>query len=182
MTRDQVNKEYFNWMCFLACPDNPEYYGLLEQLHATDFEYSLDMDGNRAEDGMELRYRFGEEYSYGMPVIAAYLDDRPCSVLEMMLALAIRCEEHIMDNPDMGDRTSCWFGEMIDNLGLYGMHGPNYDSEYVDHVLYIFLNREYERNGEGGLFTIRDPKRDMRTTDIWYQMCWYINENYWRYA
>ena len=42
-------------------------------------------------------------------MISAYLDNKTCSVLEMMIALAIRCEEHIMDDPDVGNRTGQWF-------------------------------------------------------------------------
>lgn len=37
------------------------------------------------------------------------------------------------------------------------------------------MEREYERNGEGGLFTVNNG-RDMRTTEIWYQMNYYLSE------
>lgn len=55
-------------------------------------------------------------------MIASYLDNRPCSVLEMIIALAIRLEEHIMDDPDIGNRTGQWFWDMIVSLGL-GFYG-----------------------------------------------------------
>jgi hypothetical protein len=135
------------------------------------------MDGNRAEDGMDLRYRFGDENSYDQALIATYLDDRPCSVLEMLIALAIRCEEQIMDDPDIGDRTGLWFGNMIYNLNLHTMHNSDFDREYVDEVIDIFLNRKYERDGRGGLFTVKNAPRDLRDVEIWYQLCWYLNEN-----
>ena len=80
------------------------------------------MDADRAEDGINLRYRFGYENGYESAMIASYLDDRPCSVLEMMVALSMKMEEQIMDDPDIGDRTSVWFWKMIDNLGLGTMH------------------------------------------------------------
>lgn len=94
-----------------------------------------------------------------------------------MIALAVRCEEHIMDDPDIGDRTGQWFWNMIVSLGLGSMTDERFDGEYVDEVVDIFLNREYERNGEGGLFTVNDTDRDMRNVEIWYQMHWYLNEN-----
>jgi len=72
------------------------YQKLLRHLHNIDFQYMLPMDGNRAEDGIDLRYRFGYEKEYEGSTIASYLDNSPCSVLEMLIALAFRCEEHIM--------------------------------------------------------------------------------------
>lgn len=175
MTRHELNDEYFEWMCRLIARTN-RYRKLLEHLHNTDFIYILPMDGNRAEDGIELRYRFGYENAFDAPIIASYLDDRPCSVLEMMVALAVRCEEHIMDDPDIGDRTGKWFWDMIDNLGLTNMRNDTFDVNYVDDVLNRFMNREYGFDGEGALFTVKNSRRDMRSTEIWYQMCIYLDD------
>ena len=57
---------------------------------------------------------------------------RPCSVLEMMIALSMRCEEQIMDDPDIGNRTGQWFWDMIDNLGLGEHERLKFDGRYVD--------------------------------------------------
>lgn len=148
----------------------------MHKLHDSEFTYTIPMDGNRAEDGVNLRYRFGYEESYSDRMIASLLDVRSCSVLEMMIALALRCEEDIMENPDIGNRTGCWFWIMIDNLGLSPMDDAHFDERYVDHVIRCLLNHEYEYDGAGGLFMVEDPPGDMRTTEIWYQMCWYLNE------
>ena len=94
----------------------------------------------------------------------------------MMIALAIRCEEHIMDDPDIGNRTGQWFWNMIVNLGLGSMTDAKFDENYTNMVIERFLNREYERNGDGGLFTVKHSRRDLRTVEIWYQMCWYLDE------
>ena len=154
------------------------YRKLLTHLHEVEFTYTLPMDGNRAEDGIDLRYRFGYENDYSEPMIASGLDDRPCSVLEMMIALSMRCEEQIMDDPDIGNRTGQWFWDMIDNLGLGNMSDSKFDNSYVDEMLQRFLNRDYKRNGEGGLFTINRRGLDMRSVEIWYQMCWHLQENF----
>lgn len=180
MTKDELNNAYFEWMYQLVCDERDSemsYRKLLYLLHDTDFNYTIPMDGNRAEDGTDLRYRFGYENAYDGPIIAAYLDDRPCSVLEMMVALAIRCEEHIMCDPDIGDRTGQWFWNMIDNLGLGDMDDEGFDKSYAERVIQKFLNREYKRNGEGGLFTVKHYRKDLRSVEIWYQMCWYLDEN-----
>ena len=180
MTRNELNNEYFEWMHQLVCNDlyskGLSYRKLLTRLHDTDFDYTIGMDGNRAEDGMDLRYRFGYDNSRNDSMITAYLNNRPCSVLEMMIALAIRCEEQIMDDPDIGDRMGKWFWSMISNLGLDSMSDTKFDKGYVDNVVLKFLNREYGRNGEGGLFTVKHCERDLRNVEIWYQMCWYLDD------
>lgn len=180
MTKDELNNAYFEWMYQLVCDERDSelsYRRLLYLLHDTDFNYTIPMDGNRAEDGTDLRYRFGYENAYEGSIIAAYLDDRPCSVLEMMVALAIRCEEHIMCDPDIGNRTGQWFWNMIDNLGLGDMDDMEFDKNYANSVIQKLLNREYKRNGEGGLFTVKHYRKDLRSVEIWYQMCWYLDEN-----
>ncbi|GHV42415.1 hypothetical protein FACS189490_11330 [Clostridia bacterium] len=180
MTKDELNNKYFEWMYQLVSDrkhiGDLSYRKLLSYLHGVDFTYSLRMDSNRESDGINLRYRFGHEHSYKEPIIASYLDDRPCSVLEMMVSLSIRCEEHIMDDPEIGNRTGEWFWGMIHNLGLYCLSDRNFEKGYVDAVISKLLNRQYDEDGTGGLFTVQNCKYDLRTTDIWYQMCWYLNE------
>lgn len=180
MTLDILSNEYFEWMCKLVRDTRYtrrlSYKKLLRYLYDREFVYTIDMDENRAEDGMDLRYRYAYDYRRIGPAIIDYINDRPCSILEMMVALAIRCEEHIMDDPEMGDRTGQWFWSMIDNLGLISMSDSNFDENYVERVVDRFLNREYEEDGEGGLFTVKKCGLDLRTVEIWYQMCWYLDE------
>lgn len=179
MTRDYIINRYFNWMYDLICINRfsrrLSYRKLLDYLFRTDFIYIIGLDGNRAEDGINLRYRFGHECGYTDAEISNLLDDRDCSVLEMMVALAIRCEEHIMDDPDIGNRTGQWFWDMIENLELSEMTDTKFDICYVEDVIERFLHREYGHNGEGGLFTIRNCKYDLRSEEIWYQMMWYLD-------
>lgn len=181
MTRSELNNAYFEWLCKLVCKkrysaNRTAYRKLLRRLHDIDFNYTIPMDGNRAEDGISLRYRFGYEHSYDAPMIASYLDNRPCSVLEMMIALAIKGIDHIMYDPDIGERPGEWFWNMVRNLGLEYMDNPNFHVDYVDSCIFRFLDREYEPNGAGGLFTVEHTNRDMRFVDIWYQMCYYLDE------
>lgn len=177
MTRDTIINKYFKWLYDLVrgkrYSKSMSYEKLLMRLHDTEFIYSLLMDENRAEDGVDLRYRFGDEYDC-LNEVDSHLTG-PCSVLEMMVALALRCEEHIMYDPSYGDRTSQWFWGMIVNLGLGSMTDERFDRDFVDKTIDVFLRREYEPNGEGGLFTIKDCKFDLRAIDIWYQLNWYLN-------
>ena len=184
---EQIKQDYFYWLYEYVCKgrshDKISYTLLLESLHQIEFTYVIQNDVNRAKDGVDLRYRFAMTNGYDDPEskydIYTVLDilDGPCSVLEMMVALAVRCEETIMDNSDYGNRTGQWFWGMMSNLGIGLMHNDIFDNDIVMDCMDIFLNREYESNGKGGLFYIRDCVDDLRYIDIWTQLCWYL-DNY----
>ena len=173
---EQVKLDYFNWMYELMCKgrfDNRiTYRELFRFLHDTEFIHFVPHDENRADDGIALRYRYC--FLNGCEDLERYLDG-PCSVLEMMVALAIRCEERIMSDPDKGDRTAQWFWSMIISLGLGSMTDYNFDERFVDDVITRFLTREYAPDGKGSLFTIKRWNRDARTTEIWHQLLAYLN-------
>lgn len=179
MARD-IYSEYFEWLCSLVRDSKPSsrssYKKLLSYLYTTEFIYILPMDANRYEDGINLRYRFGYEQGIEDPVIASCLDVNPCSILEMMVALSFRCEEHIMYNPSVGSRIGRWFWMMIRNLGLDDMSDSRFDDEYVNCVIWRFLDRQYSFDGSGGLIRIPDTKYDLRSMEIWYQLMRYLSE------
>ena len=180
MTHIRIEKDYFEWMHGLVCGDiytnQNSYRSLLEYLHNVTFTYSIKKDGNRALDGIDLRYRFAEEYYPELRYSeVTELLSGPCSVLEMMIGLAIRCEETIMDDPSYGNRMSQWFWKMIVSLGLGAMTDRRFDIRYVEGVVERFLNREYEPDGRGGLFRIRNCEQDLREIEIWIIMLWYLD-------
>lgn len=176
MRRTELNDAYFDWMYQTVLDEEPKsYQKLLYLLNETEFTYIIPMDGNRYEDGISLRYRFGYSCDVDEVEVARYLDDKPCSVLEMMVALAIRIEEHIMRDPDIGDRTGEWFWVMISSLGLETMDDFHFDEKYSTEVIQNFLDRDYAPNGDGGLFRIDHCDEDLRNVEIWYQANWYLN-------
>ena len=177
MTDSELINAYFEWMYDLVCEHryskNISYRKLLMRLHDTEFIFLIQKDENRAKDGLNLRYRFAYEHP-DIEDAESYLEG-PCSVLEMMIALAIRCEENIMDDPEIGNRTGQWFWGMITSLGLGSMIDSRFDRRFVDDTIDIFLTRKYAPNGKGGLFTIRNCDCDLRTVEIWYQLCYYLD-------
>lgn len=171
-----IEKDYFNWLQNLLGNNNPKYITfeqLMTYLHETEFTYTIPKDANRAEDGKGLRRRF---------VIATLGEDEglsdelsgPCSVLEMMIALAFACEE-IMEDPLKGDRTAFWFWKMINSLGLSSMYNGHFDEEKVKNAISRLLARKYEPNGRGGLFTVKNCEEDLRKIEIWWQACRYLD-------
>lgn len=178
--QQDVFNEYFEWLYHIVC--SSEYYDvvsyreLLLYLLDKEFIYYYDMDKNRAMDGISLRYRFGQEIGCNRDLIQDTLDTRPCSVLEMMVALALDIEEQIMSDPIFGDRTAQWFWSMMVSLGISNQTDDKFNESVVGKKVTKFMTHQYLRNGKGGLFTIHSDDYDMTSHEIWDQALRYINE------
>lgn len=172
-----IHDEYFEWLCNVVriqIDNSPvSYRTLMLELYNTAFFYSVPRDSNREADGIDLRYRFATENRYDYHFVEGHFNG--CSVLEMMVALALRCDETIMDDPVRGSRTGHWFWCMIKSLGLHNMTNRNFDAEEYQRIIINFLNRDYDYDGKGGLFYIPGSQCDMRQSEIWNQLCWWLN-------
>ena len=160
-----MENDYFEWLVGKVQPfTTGDYHILLETMFFKDFTWKVKRDEHRAKDGLELRNHFGAIF------------DRPCSVLEMLIAL---CERFSYDVVGINViHPSELFWGVIVNTGLYdyGSDDPDLISSVVDAI----LSRDYKRNGEGGFFPLEHPKEDQRKTEIWYQMCEWWEENKFR--
>ena len=96
----------------------------------------------------------------------------------MLIALAIRCENDIMQEKSLGDRTGIWFWTMLNNLGLLEMDDTHYNSEVVSFILSKFMDRKFDRRGYGSIFFANNRHEDFRATEFWYHMCWFLAEQY----
>lgn len=176
-----IREKYFNWLiCQISQHRRTNLMSfdrLLSYLRDIEFQWILPRDQNRAINGQELRWRYVVEQHYDNDYANFVLNELagPCSILEMMVALALHCEEDIMDDPAYGNRAGQWFWNMIINLGLGSMTDSGFNQRYVDEVISRFLNREYDPDGKGGLFRIRNCEHDLRDVEIEYQLYWYIN-------
>lgn len=170
-----TSNQYFEWLCnFVYDSRNSKrnsYTNLLMHLFRTEYTWQIELDSNRAADGFNLRNVFAMEYK-------VYPIDLPkeCSVLEMLIALSNRLEHQIMSDPEQGDRTGQWFWDMIVNMQLGSMDNANYNAYYVDKRLSILLNREFDQNGSGGLFTLKNPREDLTQVQFWTIANWYLSE------
>ena len=168
-----LHEEYFEWIYQLI--EGKGYRKTLEHLYNVPFYAIMPLDDNRLRDGINLAYKFANECGYPDEEIEYNLDMNICSVLEVMVGLAVRIEDTLMADEDFGDRTIMWFWIMMKSLGLYGMTDDKYDHRRVQDVIIRFLEREYEPNGRGGLFTIHNTTKDLRDIEIWYQMCMFFD-------
>ena len=184
--KNQIRDDYRNWLIGLAynwCSIRGSYLKLLEYLYSHPFIPRYANDTNRMQDGFEMRFHFIEQFqgaNYTYHDVYKYLTE-DCNMLEMMAALAQRCEDHIMGDPDIGDRSGVWFFNMIANMHLEDMTDEHFDIMKVDQAVSNVINHNYARNGDGGLFSVRNPDIDMRNAEIWYQMNWYLGELYDQY-
>lgn len=175
----KLEDRYLNWLKQKAMGQDRSYDLLLDFLYNKPFSYTIRMDENRAEDGIELRYTFGFKNDIPEEDIYTGLDSgRDCSMLEMMVGLARRCESQIMVDMEEGEQPERWFRIMIQNLGLSSQTNDNFDAEKADYITDRFLAHQYSYYGDGSLFSVCNPRYDMRKTDLWYQAMWYLTENY----
>ena len=165
---------YFKYLCDLGLGQDVWYYTkLCEILHDTDFQYILDMDENRIVDGLELRRTFFSDNGINMEDSVVY-SNKPCSILEMMVALSQRCCDTILEDGFGSDYTGELFRLMLQNLGLLVWPDSHFNALKVDAILSDFIDRKYEPDGRGSLFYIPDCKTDLREVEIWNQAMWYL--------
>lgn len=173
-----LEQQYYGWLCHMVCKGvrirYSTYTKLLYFLYNTPFEYKLDMDYYRAQDGINLRYQFGKECHIDPEDVSGYLTDKFCTVLEMFISVAIRID-YILRDPDGDSTVGAWFWEIIDNLELDQYSDSTFDEKAVSRIVRNLLNRDYTHEGVGGMFPIIGIKTDMRNVDIWYQAMWYLN-------
>lgn len=157
--------EYFEWLMEQIHNQKGKYRKLLWHLYHKEFIYILDFDRNRYMDGLFLRKEFG------------YESDRPCSVLEMLIELALRLEEEYMGDP-RHPHPEYIFWEMIRNLKLDKCCGRTVNIDKIDKILIRWMTRRFTSNGGGSIFPLRHTNRDQRGIEIWSQAMEYLTENY----
>lgn len=167
-----ILNDYFDWLYFMVVGDpvNNHYRRLLEMLHSMEFKYFVDYDENRAFDGMNLRWYYVDDG--GDDKILRWKE--PCTVLEMLIALAMNMDKTVGDTEGELDIRH-WFWMMLDNLDLAWMTDDKYDKTYIYGRVAMFLDRRYEPNGDGNIIYIPDCEEDLREVEIWWQMCWYLD-------
>lgn len=166
--------QYLIWRCGLQ--KMSRYSRLFEILHRTKFDFVLERDDNREDDGIELRDDYDIPDDYEEIVIENFFD-KDCSVMEMLVGLAIRVDDEFIGDP-AEEHPEEFFMEMLENLGLLVYKGNRYREDDVVRILRRWMDREFDRKGVGSPFPLKKRCRDQRKVEIWDQMNAYISENY----
>ena len=166
---------YFAWLCMWAVPDGQkrsDYSELLTALNNTEFTWTVNHDENRAADGIQLRTIYEDE-------TGEWCDQGgPCSVLEMLLALSIRCDSEIMYDPYEPNRADKWFWMMIENLGMDIFVNGSFVQDGYNSAIFRFLGRKYGKSGQFCLFPIPEMSTKFQKIELIYQMNYYLK---WRF-
>lgn len=160
---------YYEWLINKVTDrSHTRYTELLLHLFEVNFDiFIIERDENRAEWGKTLRYWYTEEGNeLDIP------EDKPCSILEMMIALADTCHN------DTEKSVSFWFWRMASNLGIDIFDDQNYNENELDEMLERFLYRKYDATGHGSLFIVDDPPVPLFDVELWTQMQWAMTEFY----
>lgn len=190
----EIEYQYFMWLCerggfsngFRHIPaESPSacytHISLADTLHNIPFRFTIPNDDNRVGDAKRMRDWYSEVCSNYSDYTA--IDIAPVSVLEVLVAFADRIDAAIMrgiEDNDV-DRSGFWLWLMLDNLGISDYDDDSWCFEAhqdVTHRIDVFLDREYDSLGRGGLFPLENSKNDQRTVELWYQMNEYFTANY----
>lgn len=167
-----MQARYFNYLLSKVGMLHSEYTQLCLYMSKIEFrwDYTIELDGDRAEEGKALRVLYYKETGSNNTGLSL----APCTVLEMLVALAMGMEE-IMGEPG-NDHPERWFNDMIFNLGLSEMTDDNYNEYFVSDAIGKWMMRDYDKNGHGGLFPLSYKRRDQRRVPIWEQAGAYMSE------
>lgn len=169
-----LDDQYLRWLyANVASPmerrPSHTYWELFTQLYEKEYIWVLPGDRNRAADGRELR----QEFVDSQPHLIADHEwvTLGCSVLELMISLSRKLEFFLDGN------SSKWFWLLTHNLGLTKCTDRSgYDQNTVDSMLDRLIWRDYDADGQGGLFPLEAPAEDQRDVELWYQLNNYAME------
>lgn len=173
-----LDERYLNWLYSQVASvktrhKHRTFWSLFRQLNDTIFVAIVPHDENRIADARDLRYEFladAEDEQGDLEWMR-----KPCSMLELLqiLSRALAFE--------MDDRAEIWFWHLLEVLDLERFNDREYDTaaqEEIATTLDRVIWRNYERNGHGGLFPLRNADRDQRKVELWYQLNAYLLEQF----
>lgn len=177
----RISQDYFRWLCSKVMIEQDidsevSYMFLADRMYRVSFNDNVPNDRNRSADGIKQRHDFLQEYGDNYSAKeASDLTYPGANVFEVLVGLAI------LANSEWELGVINWFGKFLQNLKITGFFDKEVeagDINRIGRVLAKFNERKYSPNGRGGLFPLRGHNwEDQRTTELWYQLSHYIEEN-----
>lgn len=167
---DTLDDHYVEWLYNLVGrrAKNINHWDLLHAMNTYDFVMIVPNDDNRCKDGKEIRNEFIVE-TRARPT--AFWRNSDCSVLEMLIGVS----RHLAF--EMDGEVGGWFWHLVDNLGLSLYKDERFNARAVDQLLERLVWRQYNYDGSGGIFPLKNPHEDQREVEVWFQMEAYILED-----
>lgn len=172
-----IRERYFEELChIIQMPDN--YLRVVGALYDTPYRWHIPDDMHRSADCKPLRDQFMDDM---MAIITGddivYMNVYfQTTLLEVLIALSRRCVD-IADTAAPFNATG-WFWEFLKNLGLTNFDDQHWNRRAVQEIVRGFLANEIS------VFPIRSDAyrryqdKDWNEISLWYQMQFYIEENY----
>ena len=171
--QNQIEHEYFEWLISqISVNGRRTYNELFERMYNVEFVWTVPHDGNRVQDGLDLRTEFFYEV-VGRKYRKRDLTLEGVSVLEVLVSLSRRVAF------TAGGDSYSWAWRLIKNLRLHKISDPltEQKANKIDEILEDLIWRTYQRDGQGGFFPLKRTAEDQTKVEIWYQMNAYIMEN-----
>lgn len=173
----QLDSLYLDWLyrqvsnVDLRTKAKLTHWSLLKQLYGKEFTWFVPNDDNRLQDGRDLRYEFID--SLNLVHVDSDWMYRGCSCLELLIALSRQLSFFSEGEPGV------WFWHLIEMIDLEQYNDRLWEPRMegvIDETMNRVINRTYAPDGSGGLFPLRNPTKDQREVELWYQLNAYLNE------
>lgn len=185
MNDTKSQEDYFRTLYKEVSTSRSRSYMILSRLlHTIDFVWSVPNDDNRIGDALQRRKEYMDRYGY-----SEALKRKPASVFEVLVSIVYRML-YLMYGEERGLSASKLYLELLTNLELSeftdGMFLRTKKLKKLEAEVRVkvskMMYRKYTISGRGGLFPLkRSPRKhgiDLRKTELWYQMMYYLEENY----
>lgn len=172
----KVDLDYFEWLTSqIDIPESNQhtYNELFSRMYEIEFVWHISGDGNRVQDGLDLRTQFMNQTRRRRSLDLDTIIHKGASVLEVLIALSIRTAFTAGGVPEI------WAWQLIENLHLERSFDPLTPGKAnrVDDILEALIWRTYQRDGQGGFFPLSsEAPSDQTKIEIWDQMNIYVNE------
>ena len=166
---------YFEWLVnTVDIGEHEDMLPVLSYLFKKDYIWYKDLDGTQAMNGVALRKKYANEFC---PEIDGDFKSKPCSVLEILVALSLAVEDDICGEPGEED-PGRWFWEWLENLGIdERCTGKGYSKDYLDQCIDDWLEGDITKNGKRSPFPVKRKGVDIRKKTLWMQCMAYVNEH-----
>jgi hypothetical protein len=154
----------------IGTPRGKSYSFLIDALWRKEFYSRVLLDENRVNDAYYLR----EVLGYSVPVLGQ------ARCLEILFILSRKAEFELSGT---GTNFRNLFWEFVENLGLKQYSDDAWDDPQVifevDRILIDWLDRRHSKSGLGGVFPLKDPEKDQRDVELWYQLnAWVLEKGF----